>query len=55
MDPKKVSSLLMLILVTLWGLDYSVAKTALEVFRPLNLMFFKYAGGSRCSRWQYAG
>ncbi len=45
MDPKRVSSLLMLILVTLWGLDYSVAKTALEVFRPLNLMFFKYAGG----------
>lgn len=45
MDPKKVSSLLMLVLVTLWGLDYSVAKTALEVFRPLNLMFFKYAGG----------
>lgn len=45
MDPKKVSSLLMLVLVTLWGLDYSIAKGALEVFRPLNLMFFKYAGG----------
>lgn len=35
----------MLIPVTLWGLDYSVAKGALEVFQPLNLMFFKYAGG----------
>ena len=29
----------------MWGLDYSVAKNALEVFRPLNLMFFKYLGG----------
>lgn len=45
MDPKKATSLLMLIPVTLWGLDYSVAKGALEVFRPMNLMFFKYAGG----------
>ena len=45
MDQKKATALLMLIPVTLWGLDYSIAKGALEVFRPLNLMFFKYAGG----------
>ncbi len=45
MDSKKVSSLLMLFLVTLWGLDYSVAKGAPEVLKPLELMFFKYAGG----------
>lgn len=35
----------MFALVFMWGLDYSVAKNALEVFRPLNLMFFKYLGG----------
>lgn len=35
----------MFALVFMWGLDYSVAKNALEVFRPLNLMFFKYFGG----------
>lgn len=35
----------MFVLVFMWGLDYSVAKNALEVFRPLNLMFFKYLGG----------
>lgn len=35
----------MFALVLMWGLDYSVAKNALEVFRPLNLMFFKYLGG----------
>lgn len=46
MDQKKVTALLMLIPVTLWGLDYSIAKGALEVFQPLNLMFFKYAGGA---------
>ena len=35
----------MFVLVFMGGLDYSVAKNALEVFRPLNLMFFKYLGG----------
>lgn len=45
MDSKRKSFLLMFVLVTLWGLDYSIAKEALEVLLPLNLMFFKYAGG----------
>lgn len=35
----------MFLVVTFWGLDYSVAKNALELFKPLNLMFFKYTGG----------
>lgn len=35
----------MFLLVSLWGFDYTVSKGALEVFRPLNLMFFKYTGG----------
>ena len=45
MDEKKTCFLLMFIVVCLWGLDYSVAKNALSLFEPLNLMFFKYAGG----------
>lgn len=45
MDQKKLTFILMFALVLMWGLDYSVAKNALEVFRPLNLMFFKYLGG----------
>lgn len=45
MDKKRASFLLMFLVVTFWGLDYSVAKNALELFKPLNLMFFKYAGG----------
>lgn len=45
MDKKRLTFILMFALVFMWGLDYSVAKNALEVFRPLNLMFFKYFGG----------
>ncbi len=45
MDKKRSTFILMFVLVLMWGLDYSVAKNALEVFRPLNLMFFKYLGG----------
>ena len=45
MDKKRLTFILMFALVFMWGLDYSVAKNALEVFRPLNLMFFKYLGG----------
>ena len=45
MDKKRLTFILMFVLVFMWGLDYSVAKNALEVFRPLNLMFFKYLGG----------
>jgi drug/metabolite transporter (DMT)-like permease len=33
----------MTLLVCLWGLEYIVAKRALEVFAPLTLVFFKYA------------
>ena len=45
MDKKRLTFILMFALVFMQGLDYSVAKNALEVFRPLNLMFFKYLGG----------
>ncbi len=45
MDKKRLTFILMFVLVLMWGLDYSVAKNALEVFKPLNLMFFKYFGG----------
>ena len=45
MDKKQLTFILTFALVLMWGLDYSVAKNALEVFRPLNLMFFKYLGG----------
>lgn len=45
MDKKRASFILMFLVVTFWGLDYSVAKNALELFKPLNLMFFKYTGG----------
>jgi drug/metabolite transporter (DMT)-like permease len=36
---------LMCMLVVLWGLDYVIAKTALELLEPLSLLFFKYACG----------
>ncbi len=45
MDKKRLTFILMFALVLMWGLDYSVARNALHVFRPLNLMFFKYLGG----------
>ncbi len=45
MNQRKLSFFLMFMLVLLWGLDYSVAKTALEFFQPLNLMVFKYGFG----------
>lgn len=45
MSEKRACFLLMFVVVCLWGLDYSVAKNALSLFEPLNLMFFKYAGG----------
>jgi drug/metabolite transporter (DMT)-like permease len=32
----------MSVLVCFWGLEYIIAKTALEVFDPLSLIFFKY-------------
>jgi drug/metabolite transporter (DMT)-like permease len=36
---------LMCMLVILWGLDYIVAKNALDLLDPLSLLFFKYATG----------
>lgn len=42
---KKTMYVLMTILVILWGLDYIVAKRALEVFEPISLLFFKYSVG----------
>lgn len=45
MEKRKVTFVLMFVVVCIWGLDYSIAKGALEVFEPLNLMFLKYAGG----------
>ena len=38
----KLSYTLMTVLVFLWGLEYIVAKKALEDFDPLTLVFFKY-------------
>jgi drug/metabolite transporter (DMT)-like permease len=38
----KLSYALMTLLVCLWGLEYIIAKRALEVFDPLTLVFFKY-------------
>jgi drug/metabolite transporter (DMT)-like permease len=38
----KLSYILMTLLVCFWGLEYIVAKRALEVFDPLTLVFLKY-------------
>ena len=35
----------MTVLVMLWGFDYVVAKTGLEVFKPMSLLFCKYSIG----------
>ena len=46
MDKKKrVSFFLMFIMVTLWGLDYSVARRALDFFEPMTLLFYKFLLG----------
>ena len=45
MDIKKTAFVMMCGLVMLWGLDYVVAKTALEVLAPMNLLFLKYSTG----------
>lgn len=37
--------ILMTTLVFIWGLDYIVAKNALEAFEPMTLLFFKYCIG----------
>ncbi|MEG1929677.1 MAG: DMT family transporter [Anaerovorax sp.] len=37
--------ILMTILVCIWGLDYIIAKNALETFQPMTLLFFKYSIG----------
>ena len=45
MDVKKTAFLMMCGLVMLWGLDYVLAKKALEVLAPMNLLFLKYSTG----------
>ncbi|MBN7773896.1 DMT family transporter [Clostridium aminobutyricum] len=42
---RKITCFLMVLLVTGWGLEYVVAKKALEVLEPLSLLFFKYLVG----------
>ena len=39
MDVRKVAFLMMCGLVMLWGMDYVLAKKALEVLAPMNLLF----------------
>ena len=51
---KKPAYILMTVLVMLWGFDYVVAKTGLEVFKPMSLLFCKY-GISRHRPRQFAG
>ena len=45
MKERNVFFLLMCVLVCAWGLDYIVAKSALELLEPLNLLFLKYTMG----------
>ncbi len=45
MDIRKTAFLMMCGLVMLWGLDYVLAKKALEVLAPMNLLFLKYSTG----------
>ena len=45
MDVRKTAFLMMCGLVMLWGLDYVLAKKALEVLAPMNLLFLKYSTG----------
>lgn len=42
----KVAFGLMCGLVFIWGLDYTVAKTALELLEPLSLLFLRYCVGT---------
>ncbi len=42
---KKPAYILMTVLVMLWGFDYVVAKTGLEIFKPMSLLFCKYTIG----------
>lgn len=42
---KKTMYCLMTLLVFIWGLDYIIAKNALEACEPLTLLFFKYGVG----------
>ncbi len=42
---KKIMYFLMVILILSWGLEYSIAKHALEALEPMTLLFFKYSTG----------
>lgn len=42
---KKPAYILMTVLVLMWGFDYVVAKTGLEIFKPMSLLFCKYSIG----------
>ena len=46
MNARKMSFLLMCFLVCAWGLDYTVAKEALNLLEPMNLLFLKYLVGT---------
>ncbi len=39
---RRIAHLLMFFLVISWGIDYSMAKIALSVYEPMQLLFFKY-------------
>ena len=46
MREKSTAFLLMCLLVCFWGLDYVVAKDALNILEPMNLLFLKYLVGA---------
>ena len=46
LNARKMAFLLMCFLVCAWGLDYTVAKEALNVLEPMNLLFLKYLVGT---------
>lgn len=42
MDRKKFAIFMMSAVVCIWGAEYSVAKTLMEAFSPVNVLLFKY-------------
>lgn len=45
MNERNKALFLMCLLVCIWGFDYVVAKDALELLQPMNLLFLKYSIG----------
>ena len=42
MSGKKFAIFMMSAVVCIWGAEYSVAKTLMEAFSPVNVLLFKY-------------